>query len=109
MRCQADTDVVQMIVEKLRADYSPKKVILFGSRVVGSRSRDSDIDLLIIKDTQESFFDRLASARLVVTGTHRGIPLDLIVLTPEELETRLRKGDQFLREIAENGRLLYAA
>ena len=68
MQRQGDTDAVQMIVERLISDYSPQKVILFGSRVVGSQSRDSDIDLLIIKDTQESFFDRLASERYPLPG-----------------------------------------
>jgi hypothetical protein len=31
------------------------------------------------------------------------------VLTPEELATRLAKGDQFLAEIIEKGEVLYAA
>ncbi len=109
MNGEGDKETVRKIVEKLVAEYSPQKVILFGSHAAGKPDSDSDIDLLIIKDTQESFFDRLASARRVVSGTHKGIPLDLLVLTPQELDARLRKGDQFLTEITEKGQLLYAA
>lgn len=102
-------DTVQMIVERLVAEYHPQKIVLFGSRVTGKPGSDSDIDLLIIKDTNETFFDRLVSARRAVSGTHKGIPLDLLVLTPGELEARLRAGDQFLAEITVKGHLLYAA
>ena len=69
----------------------------------------SDIDLLIIKETDDSFFNRLTDARRAVAGTHNGVALDLLVLTPQELKERLDKGDQFIRDITETGRLLYAA
>jgi predicted nucleotidyltransferase len=105
---KGDIDTVQVIVERLVAEYSPQKIVLFGSRLTGKPGSDSDIDLLIIKDTNETFFDRLVSARRALSGTHKGIPLDLLVLTPGELEARLREGDQFLAEITEKGQLLYA-
>lgn len=109
MNGEGNKDTVQNIVEKLVAAYSPQKVILFGSHAFGNPDSDSDIDLLIIKDTQESFFDRLATARRAVSGAHKGIPLDILVLTPQELDARLKSGDQFLTDIFENGQLIYAA
>jgi predicted nucleotidyltransferase len=109
MNRKVDKDTVQLIVERLVSEYSPERVFLFGSHAYGAPDGDSDIDLLVIKDTQESFFDRLTSARRAVTGTHKGIPLDLLVLTPGELAARLEAGDQFLAEITEKGQLLYAA
>jgi predicted nucleotidyltransferase len=95
-------------VRKLVAEYAPEKVVLFGSYAYGVSHRDSDIDLLIIKDTQESFFNRLTRVRQVVSGLHKGVPFDPIVLTPGEVEARLKVGDQFLEEILERGQLLYA-
>ena len=109
MEGEGNKETVRKIVEKLVAGYSPQKVILFGSHAFGEPDSDSDIDLLIIKDTQESFFDRLTSARRAVSGAHKGVPLDILVFTPQELEARLKRGDQFLAEIFENGQLLYAA
>jgi predicted nucleotidyltransferase len=70
--------------------------------------RDSDIDLLIIKDSPENFFERLTKVRQAVSGLHKGIPFDPIVLTPGEVEARLRAGDQLIGEILEKGQVLYA-
>ena len=109
MHCGGNSKTIQTIVEALIRGYSPQRVFLFGSHVSGTPNADSDIDLLIIKDTKEGFFDRLANARRAVAGSHNGIPIDLLVFTPSELESRLKAGDQFLADITEKGRLLYAA
>lgn len=47
--------------------------------------------------------------RRIVAGAHRGIPLDPIVLTPEEVTRRLNRGDQFLAAILQEGDVVYAA
>jgi predicted nucleotidyltransferase len=101
--------VIQAILQKLVTDYAPRKVILFGSHVYGSPGSDSDIDLLIIKETKERFIDRWVTVQGILTGTHRSIPLETLVLTPKEVENRLAIGDQFVAEILKKGKVLYAA
>ncbi len=100
---------ITQIVENLVAAYAPEKVILFGSHAAGSARPDSDIDLLIIKDTSERFIDRWVTVRRILSDPHRTVGLETIVLTPQELSTRLAIGDQFLAEIMEKGEVLYAA
>lgn len=100
--------VIQEIVQRLVAGYAPEKIILFGSYAYGQPDADSDIDLLIIKATQERFFERLDTVRRVATGTHPHTPFEPIVLTPEEVEQRLKVEDQFLTEILQKGEVLYA-
>jgi predicted nucleotidyltransferase len=100
--------VIQSILQKLISDYAPQKVILFGSYVYGSPGSDSDIDLLIIKETKERFIDRWVTVQRILTGSHRFVPLEILVLTPEEIEKRLSIGDQFIGEILEKGKVLYA-
>ena len=102
-------ELAQRVIDRLVSDYAPQKVILFGSYAYGTPDRDSDIDLLIIKDRPERFFDRLTTVRKVVAGTHKGVPMDLLVLTPKEVKERLKAGDQFIGEILGKGRLVYAA
>ncbi len=46
------------IVEKLKNEYKPLKIILFGSYAYGTPGKDSDIDLLILKNTEERRVDR---------------------------------------------------
>lgn len=101
--------VIQEIVRRLVAEYAPQKIILFGSYAYGQPDEDSDIDLLIIKETHERFSERLDTVRRTVTGAHRRIPFEPIVLTPSEVEQRLKAGDQFIAEILRKGEILHAA
>ena len=99
--------IIKDILEKLIAGYAPQKVILFGSYATGNPRPDSDIDLLIIKDTSERFIDRLTTVRRVLSDPQRIVPLETIVLTPQEWLSRLAIGDRFLEEIAEKGEVLH--
>lgn len=100
-------DIVKRIVEALKAQYRPIRIILFGSQASGTANEESDIDLLIIKNTQKPFFKRLAEVRRLVSDQRQGYPFDPIVLTPQELQGRLSKGDQFLQNILTKGQPLY--
>lgn len=102
-------NALKEIVEKLSVDYRPRQVILFGSYAYGSPGPDSDIDLLIIKDTPDRFIDRWMAVRRILADPKRMLPLETLVLTPDEVASRLRIGDQFLREILERGEVLYEA
>jgi predicted nucleotidyltransferase len=101
--------IIQGMVWKLIAEYAPQKVVLFGSHAYGTPGPDSDIDLLIIKETPERFLDRWVTVQRILTGTHRTLPVETLVLTPQEIEHRLAIGDQFIAEILEKGEVLYAA
>ncbi|GAI96927.1 unnamed protein product [marine sediment metagenome] len=101
-------DTIQKILDKLVTDYAPQKVILYGSYAYGKPDRDSDIDLLIIKNTSERFIDRWVTVQQILTGTHPSIPVETLVLTPQEMEKRLAIGDQFVEEIINKGEVLYA-
>ena len=101
--------VIQNMLQKLVTEYAPKKVILFGSHAYGAPGPDSDIDLLIVKDTSERFIDRWVTVQRILTGTHRALPVETLVLTPQEIDHRLAAGDQFIVEILARGEVLYAA
>ena len=102
-------DLTDAMVEKLVAEYRPERVILFGSYAYGDPLADSDIDLLIIKETSDRPIDRWTRVRRILSDPHRKLAVDTLVLTPQELSHRLRVGDQFVAEILEKGQVLYAA
>lgn len=107
----ATTDIqetLQKLVQRLVAEYAPEKVILFGSYAYGQPDADSDIDLLIIKDTGERFIDRWTTAQQILTDRRRTVGLETLVMTPQEVQKRLAVGDQFVAEILNKGRVLYA-
>lgn len=101
--------VILDIVERIKRDYQPEKIILFGSFAYGNPDRDSDIDLLIVKDTSERPIDRRVAVTRMVSDPKRLIPFEPIVLTPEEVTARLEIGDQFVKEIIQKGEVLYGA
>jgi predicted nucleotidyltransferase len=102
-------EIIQDILDKLLTGYAPQKVILFGSYAYGDPTPDSDIDLLIIKETPERFIDRWVTVRRILSDPKRMVPLETLVLTPQEVSRRLAIGDQFLAEILDKGEILYAA
>ena len=91
------------MAELLRRDYAAEKIWLFGSHARGTADEASDVDLLVISPTTEKFFDRMATVRRLLRNQRSGSSISPIVLTPEELEARLRKGDQFFAGIVETG------
>lgn len=101
--------VIQRMLEKLLAEYAPEKVVLFGSYAYGTPRAESDIDLLIIKETSERFLDRWVTVQRILTGMHRTLPVETLVLTPQEIQQRLAVGDQFIADILAKGKVLYAA
>jgi len=86
---------------------SPQKNILFGSYAYGRPDRESDIDLLIIKETKERPIDRRIAVRRLVSDIRRKVPFSSLVVTPEELAHRLEIEDDFFIEITQRGRVLY--
>jgi predicted nucleotidyltransferase len=93
--------VVQQIAEK----FQPEKIILFGSYAYGQPRPESDVDLLVIMETPL----RLRQQRLEISRalSPRPFPLDIVVHTPKELEERVALGDPFLREIMDQGKVIY--
>jgi len=100
---------IERIVKRIAEGYQPLKVILFGSHAWGEPTDDSDIDLLIVKETSDRFIDRWVAVRELIADPERRTPVEPIVVTPEELEERTARGDQFFHEILVRGKLVYAA
>lgn len=95
---------LKTVVDSLVRDYGARRVILFGSGASGELSPHSDVDLVVIKQTELSFYDRLAEVARVVKWTHA---FEILVYTPEEFE-ELRRTNNFVREeICEKGKVLY--
>jgi len=103
------TEIVRRIVDRLVSEYRPEKIVLFGSYAQGNPTDESDIDLLIVKETTGSFYQRWVAVRRILLGLHGSTPLDTLVVTPKELEVQLRRGNQFLADILRHGEVLYAA
>ena len=99
---------LQYIVQRLIESYQPQRIILFGSLAYGKPDEESDIYLLVVKETAESPLERRVRVRRLAADPQRRIPFSPLVLTPGELAQRLSLGDAFYQEIVRRGRVLYA-
>ena len=97
---------IQDFVERVVRRFQPSRVILFGSYAYGRPTADSDVDLLVIMPYRGSGVRTATRIRLACP---RSFPMDLIVRTPQEMDTRLELGDAFLREVTSKGIVLHEA
>ncbi|MBM3209471.1 nucleotidyltransferase domain-containing protein [Candidatus Shapirobacteria bacterium] len=95
---------IPKIVNALKA-YQPEKIILFGS-MLDLTKPSHDIDLLLIKETDLSRLgERAREARAYLPNQQ--IPVDFLIYSTEELRRELARGNVFIAEILQKGRLLY--
>ena len=95
------------MVDKIVREYQPKKVILFGSYAYGRPGEDSDVDLLIVKDTDKRPIDRWVEVKKLLRGVADYLPVSPLVYTEKEIEERTAIKDFFLKEVLEKGQVLY--
>lgn len=97
---------IQNFAAELAREFSPEKVILFGSHSWGKPDADSDVDLLVITQFEGKPWRFAVEIRDRIKPK---IPLDLMVRTPEQLRERLAMHDMLLTEIVTRGTVLYEA
>ncbi len=100
--------LITEIVDKIKKENEPEKIILFGSYACGTPTEDSDIDLFIVKDTDKRRVDRFVEVKTLIYDQKRRISVSPLVYTPEEVKKRLAISDQFVEEVLAKGKVLYA-
>jgi predicted nucleotidyltransferase len=91
------------IMEGVRS-YRPQKVILFGSLAREDYHALSDIDLLIIKETDRPFAERIGD---VLSLCDYSIPLEPLVYTPEEFARMCAENNPFIEQVLQEGKIIY--
>jgi predicted nucleotidyltransferase len=88
----------------LIAHEQPVKIILFGSYCAGEIGEWSDLDMVIVKETDAPFLDR---TRQVLALLRPRVGLDVLVYTPEEFEHMSRERAFLRDEIIAKGQVIY--
>ncbi len=97
---------INAVVRKIVNEFNPEKIILFGSYAYGKPTIDSDVDVLVVMESNERPAVRAARVYRAVQG--KMFPMDILVRTPQELQHRLKMDDFFIKEIVERGKVVYA-
>lgn len=95
---------IKEVADKIVREFHPEKIILFGSFAWGKPNEDSDIDLFIVKETDNT---REFAREVDKSFFSRDFSMDIIVYTPEQVEKRKKTNDLFIKEIFTHGKFLY--
>jgi len=102
----ADMTPIEDFANQIACEFSPEKIILFGSHASGTATDESDVDILVILPFKgNSSYKALE----ILNKLGPRFPVDLLVRTPEQIQYRLANDDYFLRDVMENGKVLYEA
>ncbi|MFQ5629527.1 MAG: nucleotidyltransferase domain-containing protein [bacterium] len=99
-------ELIDYIVQKIVRAIQPEKIILYGSYARSDFHKDSDLDLFIIKDSEES--SRMVRRKVDELLWDRRFPVDLRVRKPAEVEWNFRaKNPFYIYHIFGQGKVLY--
>ncbi len=95
---------INKIVNQLRQNYKPDLILLFGSHARDSSHLDSDIDLLLVKNTRRRPIWRRVDALKIIESEY---PVDVVIYTPKEFAMLKKRGSGFIRDVLSHGKVLY--
>ena len=100
--------VVNDIVSRLVDVYHPQRIYLFGSAARGDAGPDSDYDFMVV--VPDDAPRELRETKLVFKALWDiDAPIDVLVWTRQEFDSRLHLVASFPSSIVGEGKLLYAA
>ncbi len=100
-----DKTKINEIVRRIAHSFDPEQIILFGSYANGTPNKDSDLDLLIIQDTDLPRHKRGLDIRISLIGIK--VPMDILVYTKSEFENEKKEQYSFLNAAIKNSKILY--
>lgn len=93
---------LERILAALRSMQAVERVILIGSYAQGRRDLLTDLDLVVVMQSDQDFVTRTAK---LYSEIQSDVDLDLLAYTPREFAVMAQQG--FLRHALEKGRVLY--
>jgi predicted nucleotidyltransferase len=97
---------IQEMVDAIAERFHPDKIILFGSYAGDRPTPNSDLDLLVIMNSDAPRHRRAAPIRLLFRPTP--CPMDILVFTPEEVAYWNGTVNHIITEAMSTGRTVYA-
>jgi len=98
--------ILDEIVGKIANAFNPEKIIIFGSYAYGIPTEKSDIDILVIMESNKREIERMVAVNKLLRDYYKKIDFDILVKTPAEVKHRLDIGDPFISEIISKGKVL---
>jgi predicted nucleotidyltransferase len=101
----SEQEKIQEMVRRIVKGFHPDKIILFGSYARGTAGPDSDVDLLVVMPVSGSKRKQAIEIDIAIAGL--GLPKDVIVVTPEEVEDYRDQVGTIIYPALHEGKVLY--
>ena len=98
---------IREMVRRIVAYAHPRQIILFGSHARGGADADSDVDLLVVVPGGGSKRRKAVELYHLLTGM--GVPKDVIVVTPEEVDRYRDVPGTIIYPALREGKVLYGS
>lgn len=102
---RVDDNLLKEIVSRIVNAVRPDKIVLFGSYAYGRPKAESDLDLLIIMNSNLPRYKRAISIYGALAGLL--ISKDILVYTPEEIEDWSEVHQAFITTAIRKGKVIY--
>ncbi len=93
------------VINRIIIGFNPDKIILFGSYATGKPNENSDLDFLVIKNSELTRPERANEVRRLLYGMK--VPMDILVYTPSEIEESININYSFVNEVFKTGKTVY--
>lgn len=101
----ADQRIINQIIKAVLSVIIPDKIILFGSQSYGNPSKESDYDILIIKDGIQNHYELLKKLYRKMIEVDAAV--DIILKNTEEVEESKQRVISVVKEALINGTVIY--
>jgi len=102
---KAENNALAAITARASGCPSIRKIAVFGSRVRGDFTSDSDLDILVVVD---DIMTREAVIKLLYAiETEFDVPLSPVLYTEREVEINRKMGSGFMKNVDREGIVLY--
>ncbi|MBU4173299.1 MAG: nucleotidyltransferase domain-containing protein [Actinobacteria bacterium] len=96
---------IEEMVRRIVGQFDPESIILFGSHARGTAGPDSDADLLVVMNVKGSRREKATEIDVALVGV--GLPKDLIVVTPDDVERSQDRVGTIIHAALQEGTVLY--
>jgi predicted nucleotidyltransferase len=101
---------MRLLVDTIVKEFNPNRIVLFGSYAVNKQTKDSDVDLIVVIDTdlkKGERKNRVCSLNLLTATDELLFPKDLLIYSEKEFQKLKNNSDSFLHGALKQSRNLY--
>lgn len=104
---EVNHSVIEEVIKRIVESVHPEKIILFGSYAYGHPHTGSDLDILVVMESDLPRYKRAVPIYQALAGLL--IPKDILVYTPAEIAAWSGVPQAFITTVMKKGQIIYEA